>query len=103
MYLNHSCTPSVEIHLYEQDAQGCFPDGVAGEVLVLHDRDLSVGDDMTFFYPSTEWDVAAPFQCMCGAGERCLGEQRGSMYMPKDKLDLYFINQHVKDLQAREE
>jgi len=28
---------------------------------------LKKGDDITFFYPSTEWDMAQGFDCNCGA------------------------------------
>ena len=30
-------------------------------------RPISEGDELTFFYPSTEWAMAEPFECGCGA------------------------------------
>jgi hypothetical protein len=30
-------------------------------------RGLAEGQDITFFYPSTEWDMAQGFDCSCGA------------------------------------
>lgn len=30
-------------------------------------RDIKEGDVLEFFYPSTEWDMAQPFECSCGA------------------------------------
>lgn len=30
-------------------------------------RGLAEGQDITFFYPSTEWDMAQGFDCACGA------------------------------------
>jgi hypothetical protein len=101
VYMNHSCAPTVELEVYPPDAQGRYPNGVAGEVRVARDRDLQVGDDLTWFYPSTEWASPRPFQCLCGTeGERCIGFQRGSKYLGREQLDRYFINKHVDDLAA---
>lgn len=44
LYMNHSCDPSVEL------------DTTRMEVRVSGSRDLKVGDHITFFYPSSEWD-----------------------------------------------
>lgn len=44
LYMNHSCAPSVEV------------DTAKMEVRVSRHRDLKVGDHLTFFYPSSEWD-----------------------------------------------
>lgn len=76
--MNHSCAPTVEIEVRTSNPQDGYPDGISGEVRVAHNRDLEVGDELTFFYPSTEWASASPFKCLCGAGEgRCIGMQRG--------------------------
>ena len=34
------------------------------EVRVVYDRLLCKGDVLTFFYPSTEWDMTQLFECM---------------------------------------
>ena len=99
--MNHSCAPTVELEVYPPDAHGRYPDGVAGEVRVARDRDLQVGDEMTWFYPSTEWASPRPFQCRCGAeGRECIGFQRGSKYLSRERLDKHFVNKHVDDLVA---
>lgn len=56
--VNHSCEPSAEMIL------------VAGapdrwEVRV-GPKALAAGDEVTFFYPSSEWDMAQGFDCGCG-------------------------------------
>ncbi|HMD00636.1 MAG TPA: SET domain-containing protein-lysine N-methyltransferase, partial [Ferruginibacter sp.] len=51
-YINHSCEPNV------------FFDTTAMELVCL--RPLEQGDELTFFYPSTEWEMAQPFVCNCG-------------------------------------
>lgn len=105
VYLNHSCSPSVEIEVYEPDAQGNYPNGLAGEVRVARDRDLQAGDDVTFFYPSTEWESPRPFGCLCGAdekgeGKKCIGVQRGAKFISHKVLQNYFVNNHVMELIA---
>lgn len=36
------------------------------EVRVSEDGEgLKEGDELTFFYPSTEWSMAQPFDCLC--------------------------------------
>ena len=89
VYMNHSCEPSLVI------------DVKALEVRVVNDRDLRVGDALTFFYPSTEWDSAQPFQCECGSRE-CLGEMRGAKGLSRDVLEKYWINEHIMEM-VREE
>lgn len=102
LYINHSCAPTVEIVVRAPDPNDAGdPKGVAGEVRVARDRDLEVGDSLTFFYPSTEWESPRPFECLCGEeGGKCIGIQRGSKYLSKEVLDRYFINDHVHDLVA---
>lgn len=66
------------------------------EVRVARDRDLKEGDPLTFFYPSTEWEMAQPFRCECGAGEgRCKGWIKGAGWMDGRGLEGYWLNGHV--------
>lgn len=89
LYINHSCQPVLEV------------DTTKMEVRVANNRDLKAGDDLSFFYPSTEWYCARPFECRCGAGEDvCIGTQQGAYFLSKDKLDQYFINKHILELAA---
>lgn len=101
VYMNHSCDPTVEIEVRTPDADGNYPDGIGGEVRVARDRDLQVGDHLTFFYPSTEWAGSRPFQCLCGSErKKCIGIHRGSSVLSKEVLNQYFINKHIHDLMA---
>lgn len=119
LYMNHSCAPSLEVHTYAPDSNGNYPSapldgaandktrpftdaGLAGEVKVARDRDVKPGDALTFFYPSTEWHMDRPFDCLCGAGEGvCLGEVAGSDKIDPKALDRWFVNEHIWQL-ARE-
>lgn len=81
-YLNHSCDPNIFIDLNQM------------ELCAL--RDIKPGEELTFFYPSTEWDMSTPFQCLCGSSQ-CLKRIGGARHLPLNVLSRYFINQHIWD------
>lgn len=81
-YLNHSCRPNV---IVDTTRLACYAA-----------RDIAPGDELTYFYPSTEWDLAQPFVCLCGAPE-CIRLVVGAKYLPLDVLGRYFINQHIRE------
>lgn len=84
-FLNHSCVPST------------FVDATTGDVVALHP--IAAGRPLTFFYPSTEWGMAAPFDCACGhAG--CLGKITGAEALPAHVLRRYALNDHIRELLA---
>ena len=83
VYLNHSCAPTV------------FVDVERLEVRAL--VDIDVGRELTFFYPSTEWDMAQPFHCWCGA-ESCLGWVAGARVVAPRRLALHALAPHIVDL-----
>ena len=117
LYLNHSCDPSLELHIVPRtrsndetlDVEGTARDvPVAIEVRVANRKsstgdtyDLNVGDAMTFFYPSTEWEMAQPFDCTCGS-KMCRGQISGAKDMPIHNLEGYFLNHHIKEMLAEE-
>jgi hypothetical protein len=82
-YLNHSCAPSAAVD--------------TGAMVLVALRALAAGDELTFFYPSTEWAMATPFVCRCGAPE-CVRVVAGAKYLSADVLSRYFINPHIRDL-----
>jgi len=92
LYLNHSCIPSLEV------------DTTSMEVRVSRSRDLKVGDELNFFYPSTEWKMDKPFACLCESGKECLGTLNGAAYMDSSTLgtDRWFINDHILRLKAQQ-
>ncbi|KAJ3036110.1 hypothetical protein HDV00_003086 [Rhizophlyctis rosea] len=86
VYMNHSCDPSVHID--------------TTMMAVVAGRDLQSGDEICFFYPSTEWDMSQPFDCWCGAAQ-CNKRIAGARHMPPEVLDRYFINEHIRSLQHK--
>ena len=63
-YLNHSCEPN-----------GAF----RGLTLVAL-RAIAAGEELTFHYATTEYDMAEPFACRCGS-PRCLGRIQGFKHL----------------------
>ena len=55
-------------------------------------RDIEAGEAITFFYPSTEWDMAQPFECGCGSTQ-CIKVVKGAKYLPHTTN--WFFNKHI--------
>lgn len=85
VYCNHSCAPSLVFDMAQM------------EVRVVDDKPLKVGDALTFFYPSTEWEMDQPFQCTCAA-EQCRGWISGASHMSPEALEAYWLNAHIVEL-----
>ena len=88
VYCNHSCDPNVVFDVKNY------------QVRVVENKSLKRGDDITFFYPSTEWNMDQPFQCHCGS-ERCLGSVNGARYLDEATLSQYWLNSHIEGLLAK--
>ena len=82
-HLNHSCRPNVLVHI--------------GRLECIALADVAPGEELTFFYPSTEWEMARPFACQCGAPE-CVGRVTGARSLPVEVLARYYINEHIRDM-----
>lgn len=85
VFINHSCQPSL---VFDMDKM---------EVRVCGERALGKGDALTFFYPSSEWDMAQPFCCACGE-ECCRGVIDGAGKMDERVLRGYWLNKHIERL-----
>jgi len=81
--MNHSCNPNVILD--------------TTRMLAIATRVIVAGDELTFFYPSTEWQMAEPFECHCGAAS-CIGLVAGAASLPDDILSRYLVNQHIHAL-----
>jgi SET domain len=89
-YINHSCDPNV------------FFNTTTMQLVAL--KELSVGQELTFFYPSTEWEMTQSFNCYCGS-PKCIGEIRGASFLSKELVSQYrftdFIQQQLAKKAAR--
>lgn len=80
-YINHSCAPNV------------FFDTTTMELKCL--QALQPGDEFTFFYPSTEWEMAQPFVCNCGDAD-CLQLINGASHLSVKTLAKYQLTDFIK-------
>ncbi len=80
-YINHSCNPTV------------FFDTKKLELVCL--KPLQPGDELTFFYPSTEWDMSQPFVCNC-KDANCLQLINGASHLDKSTLLKYRLTDFIK-------
>jgi hypothetical protein len=81
--MNHSCDPATILD--------------TTRMLVFAARDLAPDDELTFFYPSTEWEMSSPFICLCGA-PNCIHVVAGARFLPLSTLEQHFLNQHIRQL-----
>ena len=81
--LNHSCDPNV---ILDTD-----------HMQMIARRDIDKGEELTFFYPSTEWEMNAPFICLCGS-PNCIHVVAGARFLPLSTLEHHYLNKHIRDL-----
>ncbi len=81
-YINHSCDPNV------------FFNTTSMELAAL--KDIEPGEELSFFYPSTEWDMAQPFVCNCKS-DQCLQLIKGAAFLSRESLSKYQFTNFIKD------
>lgn len=80
--LNHSCDPNVFL-----DTE---------HMLMVAARDIEKGEELFFFYPSTEWEMDAPFICLCGSAN-CINVVAGARFLPLSTLERHYLNPHIRE------
>ncbi len=87
-YINHSCSPNA------------FFDTTHFVLVCV--KEIKQGDEISFFYPSAEWDMEQPFACRCQASN-CQKYIQGAAHLSIDVLKHYkltaFISQQLKNQQ----
>ncbi|GJE91134.1 SET domain-containing protein [Phanerochaete sordida] len=68
VYVNHSCDPNVAFDMSSKHPS---------EWHIRALKAIDAEEELTFFYPSTEWELDQPFECRC-ASPMCLGLVRGA-------------------------
>jgi hypothetical protein len=81
--LNHSCDPNVIL-----DTE---------QLVMVARREIEKGEELSFFYPSTEWEMDAPFICLCGASN-CIHVVAGARFLPLSTLENHYLNKHIREL-----
>jgi SEC-C motif-containing protein len=79
-YINHSCDPNA------------FFDVDSMTLIAL--KEINIGDEITFFYPSTEWKMVQPFDCFCNS-ENCLKRIEGAINIPFETLKTYRLSNYI--------
>lgn len=82
-YINHSCEPNV------------FFDTTLLQLVAL--RDIGAGEELSFFYPSTEWEMTQSFNCYCGHAS-CIGEIRGAAYLSEEACKKYRFTDFIQHM-----
>ncbi len=80
-YMNHSCDPNV------------FFDTTKQVVTVL--KPIDVGEEITFFYPSTEWSMHRAFDCLCQS-DNCLESIQGAAHLPLELITNYQLSDYIQ-------
>lgn len=80
--LNHSCDPNVIL-----DTEN---------LKMIARRDIEEGEELSFFYPSTEWEMDAPFICLCGSSN-CIHVVAGARFLPLSTLENHYLNRHIRE------
>ena len=81
--LNHSCDPNVILDTENLLMYAC--------------RDIEKGEELSFFYPATEWEMDAPFICLCGAAN-CIHVVAGARFLPLSTLENHYLNTHIREM-----
>jgi hypothetical protein len=81
--LNHSCDSNVIL-----DTEN---------LQMVARRDIEQGEELSFFYPSTEWEMDAPFICLCGASN-CIHVVAGARFLPLSTLENHYLNKHIREM-----
>ena len=79
--LNHSCDPNVILDTENMQMIAC--------------KDIEKGEELYFFYPSTEWQMDAPFICLCGSSN-CIHVVAGARFLPLSTLEHHYLNPHIR-------
>lgn len=86
-FMNHGCKPNVRIE--------------GTTVIAL--TSIAPWEPILFNYNTTEWDLAEPFRCACGALD-CLGEIRGFRNLPPEEQERLapLVAPHIRRLASTE-
>ena len=97
-FTNHSCAPNCAMRLEQ----------LAGSkdqysVRLVSEQSIARGDLLTFDYATTEWDMAAAFDCGCGSSS-CRGQICGFKHLKqKDRQQLIstgLVAEHIMRLRT---
>ena len=71
-FLNHGCVPNAALDFEHLELRAARP--------------IAAGEELSFNYLTSEWDMAAPFTCVCGAAG-CYGLIRGFRHLNAEQQE----------------
>ncbi|MDO8754725.1 MAG: SET domain-containing protein [Anaerolineales bacterium] len=80
--LNHSCDPNVILD--------------TSSMVMVARREIGKDEELFFFYPSTEWEMQAPFICLCGS-PNCIHVVAGARFLSLSTLENHYLNSHIRE------
>ena len=85
--LNHGCDANVAIDVERR--------------VIVARREIAAGDELRFDYNTTEWDLAEPFVCNCGAST-CVGVAMGFAHLSSARQQILLRDAapHIRALHA---
>ena len=86
-YLNHGCDPNVTVDVTRR--------------AIVARRPIAAGEELRFDYNTTEWELAEPFGCNCGASG-CVGVTMGFAHLSpvRQLIMLREVAPHIRALHA---
>ncbi|KAF2083692.1 hypothetical protein K490DRAFT_19526, partial [Saccharata proteae CBS 121410] len=88
VYINHSCVPNLIFDMERWEVR-------------VSEKGLKEGEELTFFYPSTEWKMERGFECSCGESN-CLGYVEGAKDLDEMTLRRFWLSRHIKELKEEQ-
>jgi hypothetical protein len=79
--INHSCAPNA------------FFDTTKKALICI--KPIDIGEEITFFYPSAEWDMDQTFECYCGSSN-CIGFVQGAKHLQKEIINQYQFTNFIQ-------
>ncbi|MCC3775416.1 SET domain-containing protein-lysine N-methyltransferase [Streptomyces sp. UNOB3_S3] len=79
-YLNHSCAPNAYVDTRRTRLAALCA--------------IGAGEELTLFYPATEWEMMGPFACLCGT-DTCIGTVSGARHTPAEILRRHVLSDHI--------
>lgn len=96
-FINHSCAPSVKVLVETVSTADAGPSRPFLRIVAR--APLQPGQEVTYNYLTTEWEMSVPFECGCGAPS-CFGRIEGARQLRDDQIAelLADLAPHIKDL-----
>ena len=58
-------------------------------------KPIAIGEEITFFYPSTEWSMDRSFDCLCQS-DNCLESIQGAAHLPLEIITNYKLSDYIQ-------